>query len=147
MSIRLDTIKDPKLRQRIEEALGDAPPLKQTAIQQADRKVPFQFRSRPSHLRLNKTEQRWCDVLEGRGYKVMRQAITLRLDPPFTSYRPDLAVFEEGQLVLWEVKAKHRFARAGIAKTACASKTYPCFKFKLALWDNSKGWLESEFSS
>ena len=47
MSIRLDTIKDPKLRQRIEEALGDAPPLKQTAIQQADRKVPFQFRSAP----------------------------------------------------------------------------------------------------
>ena len=146
MSIHLADIRDPKLRRRIEEALGDATPLKQTAIQQADRKVPLQFRSRPSHLRLNKTEQRWCDVLEGRGYKVMRQAITLRLDPPFTSYRPDLAVFEVGRLVFWEVKARHRFARAGIAKTACAAKTYPCLQFKLALW-TGETWQESTFSS
>lgn len=99
----------------------------------------------PKKALLNKTEKRWCAVLEGRGYKVMKQAITLRLDPPFSSYRPDLACFEEGQLVVWEVKAPHRFARAGIAKAACAAKTYSCFTFKLAMW-TKEGWKESVLS-
>lgn len=91
---------------------------------------------------LNKTEKRWCSVLEARGYKVMKQAITLKLDPPFTSYRPDLAVLEVDMLVFYEVKAPHRFARAGIAKAACAAKTYPGFTFRLAMW-TKEGWKES----
>ena len=96
---------------------------------------------------LNKTEQRWLAVLRSRNYgPILEQAITLRLDSPFKSYRADLATFENGQLVLWECKAPHRFARAGIAKAACAAKTYPSFKFVLAMWDTKTGWKETVLS-
>jgi hypothetical protein len=95
---------------------------------------------------LNKTERRFRDILLARNYApVLEQAITLRLDPPFTSYRPDLAVFELGKFVFWEVKAPHRFARAGIAKAACAAKTYPRLTFRLAMW-TAQGWKETTLS-
>ncbi len=67
----------------------------------------------------------------------MKQAITLRLDPPFQRYTPDLAFIANGILVLIEVKGLHRFRRAGIAKAALAAKTYPQFLFKLYEWINN----------
>lgn len=74
---------------------------------------------------------------------ILEQAITLRLDPPFKSYRPDLAYINcTGGLVFTEVKGPHRFRRAGIAKAALAAKTYPHFLFVLVEWDGHQ-WKES----
>ncbi len=96
---------------------------------------------------LNRTEQRYCDRLEGCGVKVFKQAITLRLDPPYKSYKPDLAfVSDVFGLVFVEIKGPHRFRRAGIAKAALAAKTYPQFRFELADWVNGE-WKESVLSS
>lgn len=96
--------------------------------------------------KLNKTEQRCRDLLLERGYyPILEQAITLRLDPPFTSYRPDLVYVKGTHLTLVEVKGPHRFREKGIAKAALAAKTYPMFRFELFDWTN-KGWKESVLS-
>jgi hypothetical protein len=95
---------------------------------------------------LNKTEARWLAVLEGRGHAVLKQAITLRLDPPFKSYRPDMSYVYCGKLTLVEVKGPHRFREKGIARAALAAKTYPMFRFELADW-TAKGWKESVLSA
>ena len=99
---------------------------------------------RPS---LNKTERRCRDILLARGYRpILEQAITLRLDPPFKSYRPDLAYVKEStHLVFCEVKGPHRFREKGIAKAALAAKTYPMFRFELFEWTD-RGWKESVLS-
>ena len=109
--------------------------------------------ARPSRIRqsskplMNHTELRCQALLESRGVvNIMQQAITLRLDPPFKSYRPDLAYLGTSGLVLVEVKGEHRFKRAGIAKAALAAKTYPQFRFELFEWD-SKTWKESVLSA
>ena len=94
---------------------------------------------------LNKTETRFRDILKARGYIVYEQAFTLRLDQPFKSYRPDLAYIRDRELVFVEIKAPHRFARAGIAKAACAAKTYPFLRFELAMWTGGE-WKESVLS-
>lgn len=97
--------------------------------------------------RLNKRETLWKAVLVERGtIGLCEQAITLRLDPPFKSYTPDLAYVDEAGLVLVEVKGPHRFREKGIAKAALAAKTYPQFRFELADW-TGKEWKESVFSS
>ena len=90
---------------------------------------------------LNKTETRAKEVMRTLfANPILEQAITLRLDPPFKSYRPDLAVvlLASGQLCFIEVKAPHKYARAGIAKAACAAKTYPQFRFELWMWKDGK---------
>ena len=95
---------------------------------------------------LNKTETRYRDLLRARGETtILEQAITLALDPPFRSYRADLVTVDlegEGILHFYEVKGNHRFKRAGIAKVALASKTYPFFTFFLAEW-TKEGWKET----
>jgi len=98
---------------------------------------------------LNKTEQRCYDMLINRGPgknygKIFKQAFTLRLDPPYRSYTPDLAYIRDvsGDLVFIEIKGPHRFRRAGIAKAALAAKTYPQFRFELFEWANGE-WKES----
>jgi len=98
---------------------------------------------------LNKTEQRCYDMLVGRGPgknygKIFKQAFTLRLDPPYRSYTPDLAYIRDvsGDLVFIEVKGPHRFRKAGIAKAALAAKTYPQFRFELFEWAKGE-WKES----
>jgi hypothetical protein len=73
---------------------------------------------------------------------LLEQAITLRLDAPFRSYRPDFAFTNAQQLWLVEVKGPHRFREKGIAKAALAAKTYPMFTFLLAEWDG-KQWKET----
>lgn len=95
----------------------------------------------------NKTESRWYGVMVARGYAgILAQAITLRLDPPFKSYRPDFFyIGPNGGWRFVEVKAQHRFAEKGIAKAALAAKTYPQFTFELAMWKN-KQWHESVFT-
>jgi len=96
---------------------------------------------------MNNTEQRCRQLLASRGVVgIMQQAITLRLDPPFKSYRPDLAYLGACGLVFVEAKGQHRFRRAGIAKAALAAKTYPQFRFELFEWDG-KAWKESVLSS
>ncbi len=94
---------------------------------------------------LNVTEQRYCNILESCGRQcspVFKQAFTLRLDPPYKSYTPDLAYFSHGNgypaLTFVEVKGPHRFRKAGIAKAALAAKTYPQFRFELADWDGKQ---------
>ena len=103
--------------------------------------------ARPARIRKsNKTEQRCRDILLARGYHpVLEQAITLRLDFPFTSYRPDLAYMKGTYLTLVECKAPHRFREKGIAKAALAAKTYPMFRFELFDW-TATGWKESVLS-
>jgi hypothetical protein len=92
---------------------------------------------------LNKTETRCRDILLARGYQpVLEQAITLRLDTPFRSYRPDLAYMRGTYLTLVEIKGPHRFREKGIAKAALAAKCYPMFRFELWDWTD-KGWKES----
>lgn len=96
---------------------------------------------------LNKTEQRCCDHLESNGFRVRKQAITLRLDPPYKSYRPDLAyVSVIYGLIFVETKGPHRFREKGIAKAALAAKTYPEFRFELWDWDGKK-WKTTVLSS
>jgi hypothetical protein len=96
---------------------------------------------------MNLTEQKCQALLECRGVVgIMQQAITLRLGPPFKSYRPDLAYLGASGLVFVEAKGQHRFRRAGIAKVALAAKTYPQFRFELFEWDG-KAWKESVLSS
>ncbi len=94
---------------------------------------------------LNKTEQRYFELLASQGRSVLKQAITLRLDPPYKSYRPDLAYLSQAGLCLVEVKGPHRFRKAGIAKAALAAKTYPWFHFVLADWTGTE-WKESVLS-
>lgn len=80
---------------------------------------------------LNRLESQWLTWFQGNySTPVIAQSITLRLDPPFTSYRPDFAYLDRG-LVLVEVKGPHRFREKGIAKAALAAKTYPMFQFVL----------------
>lgn len=107
--------------------------------------VPFKTMNRIPKPRLNKTETKACALLEARGHKVWKQAITLALDPPFRSYRADLAFMDCGTLNLIEAKAPHRFAKAGIAKAAVAAKTYPQFVFRLFMWTKN-GFHESILS-
>ena len=143
MSITLSEIKDPKLRQRLLAALEGATPVRRPPPAQTDATAP---RQTPKQPLLNKTEQRCRDILMARGYEVLEQAITLRLDPPFKSYRPDLAYpHHRWGLVFVEVKGPHRFREKGIAKAALAAKTYPMFRF--LLFDLTKdGWKESVLS-
>ena len=93
---------------------------------------------------LNQTEQRCYDMLVNGCWKIFKQSFTLRLDPPYRSYTPDLAYIRDefGALVFVEVKGPHRFRRAGIAKAALAAKTYPQFRFELFEWANGE-WKES----
>ena len=91
---------------------------------------------------MNKTESRYCIILEARGLKVLMQAITLRLDPPYKSYKPDLAYLGQFGLTFVEVKGPHRFREKGIAKVALAAKTYPQFRFELADWTGDR-WVET----
>lgn len=96
---------------------------------------------------LNGLETKWLAILTSRGVTgIMKQAITLRLDPPYKSYTADLAYLGANGLRLVEVKGPHRFRRAGIAKAALAAKTYPQFVFELADW-TGKEWKESVLSS
>lgn len=101
-------------------------------------------RIRQSSKPLNQTEQRYKERMIAQGITDIReQAITLKLDPPFKSYRADLSyVTMHNSLCLVEVKGPHRFRRAGIAKVALAAKTYPEFAFLLAEWDG-KEWKET----
>ena len=107
MSIKLSEVSDPRLRQRLLEALQGATPL-DIPPKPTDATAPRQTPARPI---LNKTERRCRDILLARGYSpILEQAITLRLDQPFTSYRPDLAyIHPRWGLVLVEVKGPHRF--------------------------------------
>ena len=93
--------------------------------------------------KLNKTEARYRDRIRLNYGKIFEQAITLAIDPPFRSYRPDLAAFEESTLHVFEVKAEHRFKEKGIAKAALAAKQWPNIVFHLALWTINKVWKES----
>lgn len=100
-------------------------------------------RKNPPKPLLNALESRYRDHLKAMGYQVLEQAITLRLDPPFKSYRPDLAyVSDTKQLVFAETKGPHRHAEKGIAKVALATKCYPMFRFILAQWVNNQ-WKET----
>lgn len=94
---------------------------------------------------LNKSETKYCAILESKGYKVRKQSITLALDPPYKSYTPDLAYKVGFALVLVEVKGPHRFREKGIAKAALAAKTYPEFTFLLADWVGGQ-WKETILS-
>ncbi len=95
---------------------------------------------------LNKLESRYCALLEARGWTVLKQAIRLRLDPPFSFYTPDLAGYYTGTFCFFEVKGRHRFREKGIAKAALAAKTYPMFTFLLAEWTGSE-WKETLLSA
>ena len=96
---------------------------------------------------LNKTEARYCARLEAHGLTVLKQAIRLRMPPPFSFYTPDLAYVGDGVLVIVEVKGPHRFRRAGIAKAALAAKEYSgVFTFLLAEWTGSE-WKETLLSA
>lgn len=99
--------------------------------------------SEPKAL-MNETEARYMAIMVDRGCAgILAQSITLRLDPPFRSYRPDFFyITNYGGIRFVEVKGPHRFRRAGIAKVALASKTYPQFTFELAEWDG-KQWKET----
>ena len=112
--------------------------------------VPGQQATPPKRIPkplLNKTEQRCCDLLEANGFRVLKQAIRLRMDPPYKSYTPDLAfVSPRYGLVFVEVKGPHRFREKGIAKAALAAKTYPMFRFALHEWDG-KQWKVTVLSS
>lgn len=148
--MKLDEIKDPRVRRRIEDALGAGSTKAGSSNPPPCGGGPGKFpgvadrsacpSSRP---RLNKTELRWLAILENRGHKpIWQQAITLALDPPFRSYRPDLAYIRGTYLTLVEVKGPHRFREKGIAKAALAAKTYPQFRFELAEWTGNS-WKES----
>ncbi len=119
-------LTDPKLRERITENAYDY-------------SSPHAVRDQPKPVKmpkplLNVTEQKYYDRL-AQFYKVFKQAITLRMDPPFARYTPDLAYIDSrGALVFVEVKGPHRFREKGIAKAALAAKTYPMLRFELAEW-------------
>lgn len=102
-------------------------------------KIPTRASKRLKPL-LNKLETRHRDILVGMGIKVLEQAITLRLDPPYRSYTPDLAYVGDDGLTLLEIKGPHRFREKGIAKAALAAKTYPMFDFILVEWTKDKRW-------
>lgn len=88
---------------------------------------------------LNQTETYCLMQLEANGHRnIMKQAITLRLDPPFKRYTPDLAYMQGTYLTLIEVKGPHRFREKGIAKAALAAKTYPMFRFELWDWNKDR---------
>ncbi len=101
----------------------------------------------PAKPLLNKLETRYRDLMLSRGITgIMEQAITLRLDPPFKSYKPDLAFIGLlGLMTVVEVKGPHRFREKGIAKAALAAKTYPKINFILAEW-KGKEWKETILS-
>ena len=125
---------------------GEMAPLEKTYGEAYAKAFPPN-RTRQSSKPLNGLETKWLGMLEGRGViGIMKQAIALRLDPPFTSYRPDLAYLGQSGLVLVEIKGPHRFREKGIAKAALAAKTYPQFRFELAEWTGSE-WKESVLSS
>lgn len=91
---------------------------------------------------LNKLEEKCKELLKDRGIVgILEQAITLKLDTPFRSYRPDLAFLDRSGLTFIEVKGPHRFRRAGIAKVALAAKSYPQFRFVLFDWIGDR-WKE-----
>jgi hypothetical protein len=55
------------------------------------------------------------------------------------TYTPDyIAETPEGQTLLWEVKAPHRFKNAGILKLKFAAAQYPEYQFYLAEKKNKK---------
>ncbi len=128
---------------------GEMAPLEKPSNADLARGPSFSKRIRQSSKPLlNKTEEMFAVVLGYRSIgKVWKQAITLRMDPPYKSYRPDLAYWDCVRVVLVfvEVKGCHRFREKGIAKAALAAKTYPQFRFELAEWTGSE-WKESVLS-
>lgn len=130
----------PKLRAQAERQLA-ARPLEEQPV------VTTQHPKAPKPL-LNKLESAWLAWFKATHAEVvLTQAITLRLDPPFTSYRPDFAYMDlsHGELVLVEVKGQHRFREKGIAKVALAAKTYPLFTF--VLYERVDGYWKSTVMS
>lgn len=97
--------------------------------------------------RLNKLERRWLAVLRANyPNPIGIQNITLRLSDR-TRYRPDLNVFWNGKLRLWETKGPHRFREKGILKLKWAAKEYPFFDFYLVTWDkDSQKWTETRIA-
>jgi len=137
MSITLSEIKDPKLRQRLLAALEGATPVRPPPAQ-TDATAP---RQTPKQPLLNKTETRWCSVLEGRGYKtVWKQAIRLKLAERL-HYTPDFAVIRLGVLTFYEVKGAFERDDA-IVKLKAAAKLFPQFDFIKAKWANGQ-WTET----
>ena len=144
MGCKIDQFNQ-RTQEQIRRQMGSA--YVKAFLGQIEAETPRRIRQSQKPL-LNATETRYRNVLLSRGVSdIMEQAITLRLDPPFKSYTPDLAYVSPAGLglVLVEVKGPHRFREKGIAKAALAAKTYPQFIFKLADWTGYE-WKESALS-
>jgi hypothetical protein len=142
MAIKLDTIKDPKLRQRIMDAIQNAGIL----IAAIESDIPAKKKKRirqDSKPLMNKLEQEYYDiVLACSTSPVAIQSIRFKLANGVW-YKPDFFVPDgtayETPLAI-EVKGPHAF-RGGFENLKLAAHQYPWIKWVL-VWKDNGVWQE-----
>lgn len=142
--MRLDDIKDPKLRQRVLDALGAASKLKKDVA----RLCPRNRRIRQNHKPLlNKLESEFfCLKLvppfESSGWRVVAQSVRFMLANGLW-YKPDFMKVgddSDSPMVAYEVKGPHSF-RGGFENLKMAAHQYPWIKWVL-VWKENGQWQE-----
>lgn len=136
--VRLDDIKDPKLRQRVLDALGAASKLKKDVA----RLCPRNRRIRQNHKPLmNKLESEFKEFHEKiTGHTLIPQAIKFRLGNGIY-YKPDFVQFSNTfGLSAFEVKGPHAF-RGGFENLKVAASLYPQIRWIL-VWVEDGNWCE-----
>lgn len=91
--------------------------------------------------KLNKTERRFYEVLQGRGYEWLGvQCMTLKLADD-TRYTPDFFAIERGELLAFEVKGFWRDDAK--VKIKVAARQFPFIRFTVAVLTKN-GFMRSE---
>lgn len=138
--IRLDEIKDPKLRARILRTLNDADQLKHEL--KAVCIKPKRMRQDTNPL-MNKLEQEYYEKLKLEhpdcAPYLRPQAIRFRLANGLW-FKPDVTCTWGCACRAWEVKGPHAF-RGGFENLKMAASTYPDWIWKL-VWKENGVWQE-----
>ena len=143
--MKLDEIKDPKLRARILRTLNDADQLKQDIVKECPTPKKKRIRQDPKPL-MNKLEHefflRLCPPFDHNGYRLVIQSVRFRLANGLW-YKPDfLKVGDDtdAPMVGYEVKGEHAF-RGGFENLKMAATKYPWIKWIL-VWKENEMWQE-----
>jgi hypothetical protein len=111
---------------------------------------PQPAKAQPRTSKLNKTEQRYADILEGRKrmgllQEYFVQAVALKLGDRSTYWPDFLIVHNDGSLEFLEIKG---FMKAvGAAKFKIARTMFWWAKFTMMSYDSRRGWYENEHAS
>lgn len=142
--MKIETIKDPRLRARVEQALSDAQSLKEDVVKECAKPVKKRIRQSTKPL-LNNLEEEFMLTLvpqfDEAGWIVVPQSIRFRLANGLY-YKPDFLVIGQpgvSTMVGYEVKGPHAF-RGGFENLKMAAHQYTWITWVLA-WKDDGNWM------